>query len=372
MRTRRVDGGPSLAPRTTEGVVVAWFGGESVASSSAAAADHRGDGTGGGGGRSSSRKRRRRRAGDGGGGGVTARASAAACYGIHLTGAAGGPAVVGVAAGTDGEEPDAGLLLTAVCRAARALALACEAFAVLAALCDHARNERDGGGGACATAAAVVREMVGSVAVPLLDALGDDTRAWTREGGDDDAAHARHTAARRVAAGCFRAGAAATALLGASSAALARAGATRERWRDAAWDVLDRLPPTSRGPSDPRRGRTSARCPPRAEAARAVAGHVAAENLVRHGEAGRSGGTSAAVVAVERAARRRRPPRTRPAHGRPVRSRAPTLQPLLRDGAGQGISRCFVRVADHHGAAARRQRRFIMVASRSLKINRNI
>lgn len=122
----------------------------------------------------------------------------------------------------------------------------------------------------------------------------------------------------------------------------------------------------------PRNFRRPGRRPPRAEAAQTVAGHVAVEELMGHGDEGRSGGTSAAVVAVERAARRRRPPRTRPAHGRPVRCRAPTLQPLLRDGAGQGISRCLVRVADHHGAAARRQRRFIMVASRSLKINQNI
>ena len=270
------------------------------------------------------------------------------------------------------EEPDAGLLLTAVCRAARAPALACEAFAVLAALCDHARDERDGGGGACATAAAVVREMVGSVAVPLLDALGDDARAWTREGGNDDVAHAGtrpRGGRRRGASGPAPPRRRSWARAARPWRAPGRRGSAGATPRGTSWTAS---PPTSRGPSDPRRGRTSARCPPRAEAARAVAGHVAAENLVRHGEAGRSGGTSAAVVAVERAARRRRPPRTRPAHGRPVRCRAPTLQPLLRDGAGQGISRCFVRVADHHGAAARRQRRFIMVASRSLKINQNI
>ena len=105
--------------------------------------------------------------------------------------------------------------------------------------------------------------------------------------------------------------------------------------------------PRSRGPgaSIPRRRKNTLRgelrhhneralrCPPRrADDARTVARHIAAEELVGHGEVGKSGGPSSAVVAVERAARRRRPPRTRPAHSRPVRCRAPTLQPLLRNG----------------------------------------
>ena len=364
MGTCRVDGGPSLAPQTTEGAVVAWFGGESVASSSSAANDDdRGDGTGGGGGGSSSRKRRRRRAG-GGGGGVPAGASAAACCGIHLTGAAGGPVVVGVAAGTGREEPDAGLLLTAVRCAARAPALACEAFAVLAALCDHARDERDGGGGACATAAAVVREMVGSVAVPLLDALGDDARAWTREGGDDDAAHARHTAARRATAGYFRTGAAvtaATALLGASSAALARAGATRERWRDAAWDVLDRLPPDVARPvgsssrADERTlsstgggcaGGRGARC--RGESREARGGRKEWGHVGR-GRGRGTGGEETSPSADE--TRSRSPcPLPRPDLAAPIARRGGAgHQPLPRPSGGPSWCRSQAAAAFHHG-----------------------
>ena len=93
------------------------------------------------------------------------------------------------------------------------------------------------------------------------------------------------------------------------------AGWTSSRTRPRRRVRRERAPPDAR----PRNFRQPGRCPPRADATRVVAGHVAAQNLVRHGEAGRSGGTSAAVVAVERAARRRCPPRKRPAHGRPVR-----------------------------------------------------
>ena len=321
--------------------MLAWFGGESVASSSAADDDDRGDGTGGGG-------------GGGGGGG-------AACCGIHLTGAAGGPVVVGVAAGTGREEPDAGLLLTAVRCAARAPALACEAFAVLAALCDHARDECDGGGGACATAAAVVREMVGSVAVPLLDALGDDARAWTREGGDDNAAQARHTAAWRAAAGCYRASAAATALLGASSAALARAGATRERWRDAAWDVLDRLPPDVARPvgsssrADERTlsstgggcaGGRGARC--RGESREARGGRKEWGHVGR-GRGRGTGGEETSPSADE--TRSRSPcPLPRPNLAAPIARRGGAgHQPLFRPSGGPSWCRSQAAAAFHHG-----------------------
>ena len=48
-------------------------------------------------------------------------------------------------------------------------------------------------------------------------------------------------------------------------------------------------------------------------------------------------------------------------YGRLVHCHAPTLQPLSRNGTGQGINRCLAQVADHHGAAAWRQRRFGMV-----------
>ena len=139
----------------------------------------------------------------------------------------------------------------------------------------------------------------------------------------------------------------------------------------------------------PRDSRRSGRRPPRADAARTVAGYVVMEEISWHGEAGRrttergrGRGTAAGTRRFPRTRparpprqlarfelagsimrrggaghqpRTRHPPWTRPARGRPVSWGASTVQPRSRSGAGRGISRCLGRVADQNGAAGWRQ-----------------
>ncbi|KAL9183232.1 hypothetical protein ACHAXT_005019 [Thalassiosira profunda] len=187
-------------------------------------------------------KKRKRPKHPSGGAGLSA-----SSFGIHLDSHSGGHSGM---SGPAGEEMDEGLILTAVCRilgasvgrkkAAESEAshrasyrLVCAAMNVVSSLCHLARDGILGD----AFGAAVEGEMVGSVAVPLLDALGDTILRLYYS-----ACSANNGEKISGLAGGFKACAAVVSVV---ETRLSRADKTVGSLRETAWLVLNHLPDLS-------------------------------------------------------------------------------------------------------------------------------